>query len=127
MHFHPMYASLRITHLAYVDDLLLFMRADESIIKVIVDCLVDFRQRAGLLPNLSKSNLYMARVSDHTIAWLHEIMRFQCGMFQFLYVSIPLTMERLRTSNYGPLIEAIMHKLASWPKQTLSYIANSNW
>lgn len=57
-----MCAKARITHLAYADDLLPFVRVDES--TMIAGCLADFGQQASLLHNLRKSNLYMAGVSD---------------------------------------------------------------
>lgn len=55
-----------ITHLAYVDDLLLFARGDESTITLMVDYLKDFGDVVGLRPNLNKSNIYFARVDDRT-------------------------------------------------------------
>lgn len=66
-HFHPMCVGTEIMHLAYADDLLLFARADKSTIILVVNCLVDFGAKAGLHPNLSKSSLFIARVTDCTI------------------------------------------------------------
>lgn len=110
-----MCAGARITHLAYVNDLLLFVRVDEAMISSIAD-LADFGARARLLPNLNKSNLYIAGVNDHTTSRLLEIIRFQRGTFPFRYLDIPLVAEKLHTNNYGPLMEAIMWRLATWPK-----------
>lgn len=63
----------------------------------------------------------MAGISDRTTSKLLEITGFQRGIFPFCYLGIPLVAEKLHTSNYGLLTEAIMQRLASWPKQTLSY------
>lgn len=117
-----MCARTDITHLAYVNDLLLFAQADESSITWIEKCLVDFSAQDGLLPNLRKSNLYMVGINDRIASRLLEITGFQRRTFPFRYLNIPLMAEKLRTSNYNPLTESIMWRMASWSKQTLSYV-----
>lgn len=49
---HPIYAIMGITHLVYVDDLLLFTRVDKSTISLIVECLQLFGDVARLRANL---------------------------------------------------------------------------
>lgn len=110
-----------ITHLVYADDLLLFMWAYESTINLIASYLKDFGKSVGLHPNLSKSHLIVAGVTAQTMDSLLRLTRFQQGSFSFHYLGIPIAMEKLRTSNYGPLMETIMRRLASWAKYTLSY------
>lgn len=66
-----------ITHLMYVNYLLLFARADESTITLIKDCIEEFGSIAGLQPNLKKSSLYLVGVNDHLRGKLLEIIGFQ--------------------------------------------------
>ncbi|XP_075508006.1 uncharacterized protein LOC142544859 isoform X2 [Primulina tabacum] len=70
--FHPKCRDLRITHLAYADDLLLLSRGDIGSIEMVMNCLNKFGDMAGLRVNLLKSNIYMAGMDDRT---RHEILR----------------------------------------------------
>lgn len=47
-----MCARVGITHLAYVDDLILFARMDESTITLIANCITEFESIMRLQPNL---------------------------------------------------------------------------
>ena len=116
-----MCADTEITHLAYADDLLLFARGDESTIAMIADCLQHFGDMAGLRANPLKSSIYFAGVDPRTRDTLLALTGFQQGSFPFRYLGIPLATEKLRISNYGALIDAVVLQLTSWPKHTLSY------
>lgn len=65
-HHHPMCVDNGIIHLAYVDDLLIFARDDESTKGLITDCVEPFGSTSGMQPNLKKSNLYLAGVDERT-------------------------------------------------------------
>lgn len=57
-HFHPKCEDLRITHLAYADDLLFFSKGDNSSVTIINIYLLRFGQMAKLRENLHISNIY---------------------------------------------------------------------
>ncbi|XP_074590006.1 uncharacterized protein LOC141845903 [Curcuma longa] len=76
---------------------------------------------AGLRANLAKSNIYMAGVDDRGKADLLRITGFCEGTFPFRYLGVPMAAERLRVSNYEPLLDAVRRKIGGWPKHTLSY------
>ena len=62
----------------------------------------------------------MAGVDGRTRERLLEISGFLLGSFPFRYLGIPLAAERLRTADYSALIEAVVGRLTSWPRRTLS-------
>lgn len=78
-----MYVAIGITHLVYVDDLLLFARGDESTIKMIIGSFRDFGDVERLRLNLHKPNIYFASVDDRTRTSLLYIVGFQHGSFPF--------------------------------------------
>lgn len=61
-HHHVKCFHNNLTHLAFVDDLLLFSRGDPVSMKVMVDCLEEFTLTSGLKINKNKLNIFMAGV-----------------------------------------------------------------
>ncbi|XP_057975337.1 uncharacterized mitochondrial protein AtMg01250-like [Malania oleifera] len=119
--FHPKCESLGITHLAFVDDLMMFSRGDLASINYLLNCLNEFSCCSGLTVNLNKSNLYLAGMKGSD---LDEVLRFssmKLGDFPFRYLGIPLLSTRLNSVHYRPLIDNISNLLRCWPSHTLSY------
>ncbi|XP_057953868.1 uncharacterized mitochondrial protein AtMg01250-like [Malania oleifera] len=58
--FHPKCDELKITHLAFVDDLMLFSRGDVVSVGYLMECLKEFSLCSSLSTNCLKSNLYQA-------------------------------------------------------------------
>jgi hypothetical protein len=56
--FHPKCESLRLTHLCFADDLLVFSEASLSSISVIKVALLEFENLSGLKANPSKSSFF---------------------------------------------------------------------
>lgn len=54
-HFHHKCFLNRITHLAFADDLLFFVRGDPNSMQIIVDCLEEFTNNSRLKINKNKS------------------------------------------------------------------------
>jgi hypothetical protein len=68
--FHPKCLKLKLTHLCFAEDLLIFSKASLSSINVIKDVLVEFEELSGLKANPSKSSFYCSRISKkvkHTL------------------------------------------------------------
>lgn len=119
--FHPKCGSLRITHLAFADDLMLLSRGDSGSIGILMHCLRDFGACSGLHMNISKSNIYLAGldrcVSDDILA----VSQLSVGSMPFRYLGIPLAASSLKLLNFAPLLEAISNLLKSWEDMSLSY------
>ncbi|GAA0187598.1 hypothetical protein LIER_34886 [Lithospermum erythrorhizon] len=55
--YHPKCEVLKITHLAFADDLMLFSRADTLSVSILLGCLHDLEEASGV-----KSNIFFSRV-----------------------------------------------------------------
>ncbi|XP_073024427.1 uncharacterized protein [Primulina eburnea] len=119
--FHPKCLNLRITHLAYADDLLLLSRGDTRSVSMVMHCLNSFGDMAGLRVNLLKSNIYMAGIDVRLQDELLQITGFTPGTLPFRYLGIPLAARNLRSSDYSKLVDAIAAKFSCWPRQSNSY------
>ncbi|XP_022856113.1 uncharacterized protein LOC111377272 [Olea europaea var. sylvestris] len=60
--FHPKCAPLRIMHLAFADDLMLFVRGDVMLVNILMNCLSNFGAMSSLNINVGKSYLYTVGV-----------------------------------------------------------------
>ncbi|KAL0431096.1 UNVERIFIED_CONTAM: hypothetical protein Sradi_0735600 [Sesamum radiatum] len=56
--FHPKCVKLKITHLFFADDLILFSRGDLPSIHILMECLQEFRDVYGIVVNTSKSSIF---------------------------------------------------------------------
>lgn len=56
--FHPKCSKIKLTHLCFADDLLIFSGADMDSVLTIKEVLADFEDLSGLKANLMKSNFF---------------------------------------------------------------------
>ncbi|XP_075479277.1 uncharacterized protein LOC142520163 [Primulina tabacum] len=105
--FHPKCRNLGITHLAYADDLLLLSGGDVSSVSMIMSCLNNFEDMAGLRINFLKSNVYMASVSDVVRQEIIDVIGFTPGPLPFQYLGVPLAGRGLTTSYYSAFVDGI--------------------
>lgn len=79
--YHPYCRKVGLTRLMFVDDLLLFSRADpDSLIKLIHTFKL-FSKASALAANENKSNVYISGVSDYTKMENMEILNMPEGSF----------------------------------------------
>ncbi|XP_057958449.1 uncharacterized protein LOC131151213 [Malania oleifera] len=91
--FHPKCGDLKISHLAFADDLILFARGDYSSVKKIMECLGDLSDCSGLRANLFKSNMIDGLLDSwprHTISYAGklELINFVIQGVDYFWLSI---------------------------------------
>ena len=94
--FHPMCGSLKLTHLAFADDLVLFSRGDPKSVSLLMDSLKHFGDNSGLKINFSKSCLFYVGISSMDLDSIKDITGFSQGNFPFRYLGIPVADSRLK-------------------------------
>ncbi|KAL2238095.1 UNVERIFIED_CONTAM: putative mitochondrial protein [Sesamum indicum] len=77
--FHPKCEKLKITHLIFADDLMLFSRGDLRSIHVLMECLQEFRDTSGLTVNTSKSSIFTAGIQNEELDGILARMEFARG------------------------------------------------
>ena len=65
--FHPKCGSLKIAHLIFTDDLMLFSRGDPISVRILMDTLDDCGCKSRLKVNASKSNLFTAGITNRDL------------------------------------------------------------
>lgn len=114
--YHPKCEKLKITHLAFADDLMLFSKGDETSVQMLMDALRDFESTSGLAVNISKSNIFAVGVKDNAI----NLSGLQPGSLPVRYLGIPLDSQRLKVAHFESLYKAISTKIDCWRGHTLS-------
>ncbi|WMV17411.1 hypothetical protein MTR67_010796 [Solanum verrucosum] len=62
--YHPMCKKLKLTHLIFADDLMIFCQGNVDSVNRVMEALAHFYTATGLEANLEKSNVYLAGVDE---------------------------------------------------------------
>ncbi|KAI3450765.1 hypothetical protein Pfo_007430 [Paulownia fortunei] len=119
--FHPKCGKLKITHLAFADDLVLMARGDVLSVRILMQCIRDFGNRSGLRINVLKSSIYTAGITGQQLDEIQELTNIPRGSMPFRYLGIPLAAEKLKVMHYAPFIDKIAALINAWTCNSLSY------
>ncbi|KAL0411967.1 UNVERIFIED_CONTAM: hypothetical protein Slati_3786400 [Sesamum latifolium] len=110
--FHPKCEKLKITHLLFADDLMLFSRGELPSIHILMECLQEFRNIFGLVVNTSKSSIFTTGIVDNELVGILARTEFTRGEMPVRYLGIPLAAQRLLITDYSPLVDpAVVDKI----------------
>ncbi|XP_011101939.1 uncharacterized protein LOC105179974 [Sesamum indicum] len=87
--YHPKCEKLKITHLLFADDLMLFSRGDLPSIHILMECLKDFKDASGLSVNTSKSCIFTAGIRNEELDEILARTAFARGRGVLLAPSFP--------------------------------------
>ncbi|XP_049398963.1 uncharacterized protein LOC125862883 [Solanum stenotomum] len=89
--FHPMCKDIRLNHLVFADDLMIFCKGDIKSTARVMEALLHFSATTGIVANMEKSSLFLAGVTDNMQEQLLAITGFTQGVFPIRYLGLPLT------------------------------------
>ncbi|KAL0349339.1 UNVERIFIED_CONTAM: hypothetical protein Sangu_1161700 [Sesamum angustifolium] len=96
--FHPKCEKLKITHLLFADNLMLFSRGDLSSIHIVMECLQEFKDVSGLAVNTSKSSIFTAEIENNELHGIFSKTGLARGEMFIQYLSIPLAAQSVFSS-----------------------------
>ncbi|XP_074297960.1 uncharacterized protein LOC141628769 [Silene latifolia] len=119
--FHPLCGRLQLSHLMFVDDLLLFSRGDTQSVMVLLRSFATFSQSSGLHMNKLKSNIYFNGVPNTDRD--HIISASGCveGNIPFKYLGIPIVAGKMGKKDCQILVDKIVDRIRSFGARKLSY------
>ncbi|GKA48560.1 RNA-directed DNA polymerase, eukaryota, reverse transcriptase zinc-binding domain protein [Tanacetum coccineum] len=91
--------NLRITHLCFADDLLVFCHGDCNSVKVIKKSLDEFSGLSGLVPNMQKCTVCFGGVSNTKQQLILNIIPFTVGKLPVRYLGVPLITKQISISD----------------------------
>ena len=119
--YHPTCSQINLTHLNFVDDIMVFTDGEPSSLQGIFSILNDFESWSGLAISPAKSAIYMGRKIYQ--CFLDEVNRLSLPIdtLSIRYLGLPLTTKSMTRDDYEPLIDRIRSKYLSWISRALSY------
>lgn len=119
--YHAGCEGLRLNHLAFADDVLLFFRGDFVSICWMLQGLKLFSQTSGLFPNASKTAIYCVGMRAEEVKRVTDISGFHVGQLPFTYLGIPIYAKRFPVNEGAKLMEKMTVRIKKWSVRMLSY------
>ncbi|XP_019246420.1 PREDICTED: uncharacterized protein LOC109226071 [Nicotiana attenuata] len=93
--FHTKCKSLKLNHLCFADDVLMFCKGDYHSIMLLLRGLQTFTNASGLSTNAGKSNIYSANMDKQCLENICEITGYKEGVMPFRYLGVPIAARKL--------------------------------
>ncbi|XP_074306637.1 uncharacterized protein LOC141641891 [Silene latifolia] len=119
--YHPKCVKVKLTHLIFADDLLVFTRGDLPSIQAVNSCLSLFAAFSGLKINPMKSSLYFGGVPSQLKKLILSTTGYVEGDLPVRYLGLPLFSSRLTQPMFAPLLDKIRAKISHWANSMLTY------
>ncbi|CAN1261908.1 LINE-1 retrotransposable element ORF2 protein [Linum perenne] len=119
--YHPQCLKVRLTHLAFADDMMIFSNGSYYGLEVICDILSKFATWSGLRVNPDKCDIFSAGIPDCALASMKSLSGFRIGSLPVKYLGLPLIANKLRVRDCDLLIDKITKRIRGWNARTLSF------
>lgn len=117
--YHWRTKELKLSHLIFADDLLLFCKGDQHSISAMLNSVNRFSAVSGLFPNPAKCLCFFSNVSEEVMHTTLHSTGFQLGEFPIKYLGLPLISSSLKTADCIPLVQRLCAKIDSWTSRFL--------
>ncbi|KAL0549397.1 hypothetical protein IC582_013879 [Cucumis melo] len=119
--FHQRCGKVKLTHLTFADNLMIFCAADDPSLSFIWESLQKFGELSSLFANLRKISIFVAGGSNEAASHLAASMGFVLGNLPVRYLGLPLLTGKLSPNDCAPLIQRITSRIRSWITRVLSF------
>lgn len=118
--YHPGCEEIKLTHLAFADDLLIFLEGSEASLEGVLRILNDFEQMSGLAVNIAKTSLFHSGMDEAELLSIKQKYDLSPGTLPIRYLGLPLHSRKLSVGDCDPLICQVKKKLNGWTNRFLS-------
>ncbi|GJT92641.1 hypothetical protein Tco_1081486 [Tanacetum coccineum] len=119
--YHWLCKDVKLTHLCFAGDLLLFCNGDSHSVSVVKKALLEFTGMSGLVPNSAKSTVFFGNVREISRQNILDIMPFRKGSLPVRYLGVPLISKRLYIKDCLLLIDKAKKRILDWKNKSLSF------
>jgi len=118
--FHPSCKALKMSHLMFADDVMIFCKAKPETLLLVHSTLMTFYQCTGLKVNQTKSQMAFGGCSP-----LLEVTGFQEGSLPLKYLGMPMTVSRLTKLECMTLVEKITGRIRLLSTKSASFAGSA--
>ncbi|XP_074288629.1 uncharacterized protein LOC141613783 [Silene latifolia] len=119
--YHPLCGRIKLNHLAFADDLLLFCRGDRTSIIGLLRAFQSFSRASGLQMKKGKSSIYSNGVDNLVLTDIIKYSSMKHGSLPFKYLGIPIASKKLSVLECNCLVERVVSRIRSIGSRKLSY------
>ncbi|CAN1159944.1 LINE-1 retrotransposable element ORF2 protein [Linum perenne] len=119
--YHPQCKNIKLTHICFADDLLVFTKANVTAVTQVREIMDHFHLVSGLQLNPDKSDLYMAGVSRTIAGQIVAVAEFREGQLPMKYLGIPISAGKLSKADCRGLVDKITGRIKDWKAKFLNY------
>lgn len=119
--YHPNCRKLRLAHLMFADDLILFCKANMQSVNILMEAFEEFSLTSGMEANPHKSQIMIGGCNEEEEVKIRKRTNFEAGGFPFKYLGVPITANKLSKSECFLMIEKIAGRIKLWKSRSLSY------
>nr|GEW40904.1 RNA-directed DNA polymerase, eukaryota, reverse transcriptase zinc-binding domain protein [Tanacetum cinerariifolium] len=98
--YHQGCKKLKITHLCFADDLLVFCHGDSKFMGVIKETLEEFSSYSGLKANMSKSTVFFGGLTNAEQSIILDIVPFVVGRLPVRYLGVPFITKKINATDW---------------------------
>nr|GEV68590.1 RNA-directed DNA polymerase, eukaryota, reverse transcriptase zinc-binding domain protein [Tanacetum cinerariifolium] len=99
--------EILLSHVCFVDDLLVMCHGDKVYVKVIKKILQEFSSCSDLLSNNAKSSTFFGSIKEVDKNFITSVLPFSIGIFPVKYLGVPLIAKILGIKECGCLLDKI--------------------
>ncbi|KAK2655058.1 hypothetical protein Ddye_008110 [Dipteronia dyeriana] len=97
--------KIKLSHLFFVDELIMLCHGSPSLVLVLNDALDEFSLLSGLLANQAKSNIFTSGLSSSTNQQLTNLFGYTVGSLLIRYLGIPIISTKIFLRDCSPLVD----------------------
>ena len=112
---------MKLNHLCFDDDLILFCKGDKKSIMLMMKAVSVFEDYSVLKINMGKRNFYASNISSDLSSWIVSEYAIPLGNLPTKFLGVPLIADGLHAIYCQPLILKISSRIESWANKFLSF------